>query len=103
MTCRVFNPSFHYLPWKSSDELVKGEVLGTLYGMSNRGWMNEELFDFWFKHHFLVHAPSVRPLLFLLDGHSSYYIPGFIEIAVFHQVIVFLSPSQHYPPYAASR
>ena len=32
----------------------------------------------WFEHHFLENAPSGRPLLLLLDGHSSHYNPTFI-------------------------
>ena len=53
--------------------LSNGEVPGTLYGMSPNGWMDEELFCDWFFKHFLTHAVSERPLLLLLDGHSSHY------------------------------
>ena len=51
--------------------MYEGEVPGTMYGLSDSGWINSELFDQWFLHHFLPHAPSARPLLLLLDGHSS--------------------------------
>ena len=36
--------------------LAKGEVPATLYGMSSSGWMDQELFANWFRHHFLEHA-----------------------------------------------
>ena len=36
-------------------EMYKGEVPGTMYGMSESGWIN---IDLWFLHHFLPHAPS---------------------------------------------
>ncbi len=55
--------------------LVEGDVPGSMYGLSNRGWIDSELFENWFKHHFLAHVPSTRQLLLLLDGHSSHYHP----------------------------
>jgi len=56
-------------------ELTIGEVPGTIYGLSGNGWMDMELFHIWFSNHFLRYAPSVRPLLLLLGGHSSHYCP----------------------------
>ena len=41
-------------------------------------WMNSELFELWFLHHFLPHT---HPLLLLLDGHSSHYNPVVIRKA----------------------
>lgn len=51
------------------------EVPGTLYGLSHSGWMNRDLFYYWFLHHFLEYAPPFLPLILLLDGHSSHYCP----------------------------
>ncbi len=42
--------------------------------------------------HFLVHAPPARPLLLLLDGHSTHYHPGIITKAAREQVIVVCLP-----------
>ena len=56
---------------KLNPDLVRHEVPGTLYGMSSKGWMDLELFSEWFTQHFLVHAPLARPLVLLMDGHSS--------------------------------
>jgi hypothetical protein len=39
-----------------------------------------------------VHAPASRPLLLLLDGHSTHYNPEFIRKAAHEQVIVFCFP-----------
>ena len=39
-------------------ELTFGEVPGTMYGLSDNGWMDGEIFDNWFTHHFLVHASA---------------------------------------------
>ena len=72
--------------------MTKGEVPGTLYGLSRNGWINSELFYHWFLHHFLQYAPPTRPLILLLDGHSSHYSPATIKLAAENQVIVFVLP-----------
>ena len=73
--------------------LSEGEVPGTSYGMSDSGWMDQDLFSTWFSTHFLKHAVSSRPLLLLLDGHSSHYTVELIKTANEHAVIIFcLSP-----------
>ena len=75
-----------------SPELAKGEVHGTGYGLSSNGWIDQELFLNWFLHHFLAYAPSIRPLLLLMDGHLSYFCPDFIKIAAEEKVLVFVLP-----------
>ena len=72
-----------------SPALTIGEV--PCMGFSDTGWMDSEIFLNWFTHHFLIHAPSSRPLL-LLDGHSTHYNPEFIRRAAYEQVIVFCFP-----------
>ena len=73
-------------------DLTRGEVPGTMYGLTDNGWMDGEVFENWFTHHFLSHAPAVRPLLLLLDGHSTHYNPSFIRKAAQEKVIVFCLP-----------
>ena len=75
-----------------SIELTEGEVPGTSYGLSGKGWMDQELFDAWLSSHFLRYAPPARPLLLLLDGHSSHYSPSAIRFAANEQVIMFALP-----------
>ena len=70
-------------------QLTIGEVPGTFYGLSDSGWMTAELFDQWFARHFLLYAPSARPLLLLLDGHSSHFCPDVVRKA---DVTVFTIP-----------
>ena len=62
-------------------ELAFGEVPGTVYGLVQRGWMTQQLFKCWFERHFLRYAPAARPLLLLLDGHSSHYCPETLKLA----------------------
>ena len=73
-------------------ELTIGEVPGTMYGLNDSGWMDTELFESWFLHHFLAYAPLVRPLLLLMDGHSSHFSPIFVNKAAEEQVLVFCLP-----------
>ena len=73
--------------------LYQGEIPGTMYALSpGSGWMDGVTFYEWFEHHFLEYAPSGRPLLFLLDRHSSHYNPEFIRFAAQKGVIVFVLP-----------
>ena len=69
-----------------------GEVPGTLYGLSKNGWINRELFHHWFHQHFLEYVPPTRPLILLLDGHSSHYCPDTIRLAAENQIIMFALP-----------
>ncbi len=67
-------------------------VPGTMYGLSSKGWIDTVLFELWFTHHFLAYAPPARPLLLLLDGHSSHFQQVFVKRAAKEQVIVFCLP-----------
>ena len=73
-------------------EMTQGEVPGTLYGLSQNGWIDKELFSDWFFCHFLAFAPPIRPLLLLMDGHSIHYCPDVIKEATEQKVIVFVLP-----------
>ena len=73
-------------------ELSDGEVQGTFYGMSDSGWMDQDLFSKWFSSHFLKYAVSGRPLLLLLDSHSSHFTLELIQTAAEKDVIIFCLP-----------
>ena len=73
-------------------ELAFGEVPGTMYGLSDKGWIDTEIFEEWFLNHFLLYAPPARPLLLLMDGHSSHFSPLFVNRAAEEHVIVFCLP-----------
>ena len=72
--------------------LAEGEIPGTLYGLSSNGWMDGVLFEHWFSRHFLRYVPSSRPILLLLDGHSSHFSPRAVELAAKERVIIFTLP-----------
>ncbi len=76
-----------------SQQLTRGEIPGTMYGLSPKsGWIDGDLFSEWFERHFLLYAPAAKPLLLLLDGHSSHFTPQFIRTAAEQGIIVFLLP-----------
>jgi len=68
------------------------EVSGSCYAVSDKGWVDQELFFYWLKEHFLLNAVSQCPLLLLLDGHSSHFEPNSIQFAKDNQVIIFCPP-----------
>ena len=73
-------------------DMAVGEIPGTQYQCSDKGWMNSTIFYSWFKKLFLRYAPASRPLLLLLDGHSSHYCPDAINLAAEMGVIIFTLP-----------
>ena len=73
-------------------ELVEGEVPGTVHALTKKGWMNQEVFEGWFSRHFIRYAPPARPLLVLMDGHSSHYSPTAVRMAAEEGVILFALP-----------
>ena len=89
---RAIPPLVNFRRKSLNGALIEGEVPETMYGLGGRGWIDSEIFHDWFKFHFLLHAPAVRPLLLLLDGHSSHFHPGSIELAARDRVIIFCLP-----------
>ena len=73
-------------------EWLNHEAPGTVYRMSDKGWMETSLFNWWFDH-FLQHAVPGRPLLLLLDGHSTHYSPDIITKVMEKDVIILCLPS----------
>ena len=85
--------TLHHLAVKQlNHSWTKHEVSGSCYGVSDKGWVDQGLFHHWLKVHFLVNAVSRRPLLLLLDGHSSHFEPQSIEFAKENGVVIFRLP-----------
>lgn len=70
-------------------EWTKGEVPDTLHGMSEKGWTDMELFNHWMQDHFMRQIPPARPVMLLLDGHSSHYEPETIRFPAKEGVVIF--------------
>ena len=73
-------------------DMAIGEVPVTFHGLTSNGWMDQGLFNDWLCSHFLRYAPPIRPLLLLMDGHSSNYCPNTIRYAPKQEVILFTLP-----------
>lgn len=83
-------------------DFTKGEVPGTLYGLSANGWMTQELFHQWFLNHFLKYASPKQPIILITDDHSSHYCPATIKVAAEHKVILHVhSTTKYHPPHTA--
>lgn len=64
-----------------------------LYGWSDSGCINSDLFKKWFLKHFLVHVGKERPLLLIFDGHKSPVNLEVVEAARNEDVILLCLPS----------
>ena len=74
-----------------NEAMTKGEVPGTIYGLSHNGWITRGIFKQWFGH-FVLSIPSARPIILVLDGHSSHYCPETISMAAEQQIILCALP-----------
>ena len=70
----------------------RNEVSGTSYAYSEKGWINYELFFYFWEKHFLVHAVARRPLLLLLDGHNTHSDMMSLKFARDHNVMIICLP-----------
>ena len=75
-----------------NQELTIGEIPGTLYGCSEKGWINQKPFTHWFENHFIRYILLSRPVVLLMDGHSSHFCPNMIRMAAKEKVILFTLP-----------
>ena len=84
-------------------EQCESDIPSTAYAISPKGLIDQELFKHWLITHFVTHAVSARPLLLLLDGHSSPYLQESIEYAREENVILFCLPPHHNSGMSATR
>ena len=70
---------------------MKNEVSGTRFAVSENGWV-DQLFSFFLTKLFMDNAVSFRPLLLLLDGHSTHFEPKSLELARKNEIIFFCLP-----------
>ncbi|XP_032390430.1 uncharacterized serine-rich protein C215.13 [Etheostoma spectabile] len=67
-------------------------VPNALYGKSQAGYIDSELFRKWFVGHFLKFATQERPLLLVMDGHVSHLDPELVRAAQREGVILLCLP-----------
>ena len=49
-------------------------------------------FSHWFENHYIHYIPLFRPVLLLMDGHSSHFCPNIIRMAAKEKIILFTLP-----------
>ena len=76
----VLSPFLIYPRQRVTDNLKEGAIAGTVFHCSDSGWVNAELFLAWL-HFFARSIPPSRPVLLVLDGHSSHLSIEAIEFA----------------------
>ena len=51
---------------------TNGGPLGTRYAVSSNSWMTTSAYIDWLRNMLLPSLPDERPILLILDGHSSH-------------------------------
>ena len=91
--CHRSFPPFVIFAAKQLNPLwMQDEIICTRYAVSDRGWIDQDLFTHWLQQHFLSNSISHRPILHLLDPHSSHFKPEMICYAKENDVIIFCPP-----------
>ena len=91
-TGQVMPPTIIFEAKKVNPAWTTGEIPGTMYGSSDKGWITTDLFESWLSEHFIKHAVGSRPLLLLLDGHSTHNQPDVIRLARKNGIIILCLP-----------
>ena len=73
------------------EKLKEGVIPNTLFGNSESGWINSQLFVEWFA--FFKNIPPIRPALLIQDGHSSHVSIELIKMAHANDVILLCLPA----------
>ena len=76
----VLPPFLIYPRQRITENLKEGAIVGTVFHCSDSGWVNAGLFLVWLQF-FAQSIPLSRPVLLILDGHSSHVSIEAIEFA----------------------
>ncbi|VDI17976.1 Hypothetical predicted protein [Mytilus galloprovincialis] len=75
-----------------SQALMGNAPANTLFACSKSSFIDSDLFNNWFKKLFIPNLPPQRPVLLILDGHSSHITVDLLETAVSNQIEMFCLP-----------
>jgi len=77
---------------------TRDEVTGSWFTVSEKGWIDHELFYHLIKDHFLVCAVPHCPLLLILGDHSTYFDLLSLHFAKDNEITIFcLTPHECQP------
>ena len=71
---------------------TRSEVSGSRFAVSDNGWVDHELFSYFLTEHLIQNAVPHRPLLLLLDGHSTHFEPKSLQVAKDSNIVIFCLP-----------
>ena len=74
------------------DKLKNGAVPNTLFTNSSNGWITSDIYLQWL-HFFCENIPPIRPILLIVDGHSSHLSIEAIEFAKANSIHILCLPS----------
>lgn len=75
-----------------SDDLGRNALPNSVTRLSPKGWINESLFKEWFEF-FISSIPARRPVVLLMDSHSSHINPDVISLARENGIYLFTFPA----------
>ena len=87
-------PPFMVYPRKRPvpPKMREGAYPNTFFQVSDNGWITKELFFEWFKL-FVQTISPIRPVLLILDGHTSHITINVIEFARANEIHLLCLPS----------
>jgi hypothetical protein len=77
---------------KPPENVLEDALPNTLVGRTDKGWINQEMFEKYFEH-IIPLLPTKRPLIFLLDGHNSHFTFKTLSLAAENDIKIFCFPS----------
>ncbi|CAF4669927.1 unnamed protein product [Rotaria sp. Silwood2] len=89
----VLPPLTVYASKHVNNQWTEGGPDRSAFQCSHNGWINDDIFTFWFIDIFLIEIQSVpRPVLLLLDGHQCHFTVKIIEAARQNSIIILCLP-----------
>ena len=73
--CGQWMPPYFLFPGKRipvTYNPLEGGVEGSVFSMTESGYMDTSTFYMWFANHFIPNLPPARPVVLLVDGHDSH-------------------------------
>ena len=83
---QILPPYVVYKGERLMSDTTYGGPLGSKYTVSQNGWMVEHTFLDWMRSLFIPSIPNERPVLLILDGHSSHVSYDIRLLAVEHNI-----------------
>ncbi len=97
MVCAFANgnvlPPFHVYPGQRiNSQWTQDSVPETYFSVTDKGWMETDVFYGWIANRFLKQIPPLRPIVLLLDGHESHIDIHVSKICAENGVLLFCLP-----------